>query len=111
MYPGNSERFFLLYLGLFVLGGAIVFPAWAAIDADRLPTTSRSADRRLGWFLLVVAIFLEVGLHLQGLHDPWSTSPSAPEYLADPGLFWLVKFNPWTSTREARPRALTAQSV
>lgn len=91
-YPGNSERFFLLYMALFVLGGAIVFPAWAAIDPDRLPGTSRTADRWLGWFLLVVAIFLVVGLHLRGLLDAWSASPSAPEYLADPGPFWLVKF-------------------
>ena len=91
-YPGNSERFFLLYLALFVLGGAIVFPAWAAIDPDRLPGTSRSADRWLGWFLLVVAIFLVLGLHLRGLLDAWSASPSAPDYLADPGPFWLVKF-------------------
>jgi hypothetical protein len=46
----------------------------------------------LGWFLLVVAIFLVVGLHLRGLLDAWSASPAAPDYLADPGPFWLVKF-------------------
>jgi hypothetical protein len=41
-YPGNSERV-LLYLGLFVLAGAITLRAWAATD--------RSACRRppVGW--------------------------------------------------------------
>ncbi len=43
-YPGNSERFFLLYLGLFVVAGAIAIRAWTMIDADRLPATSRWVD-------------------------------------------------------------------
>lgn len=91
-YPGNSERFFLLYLTLFILGGTIVLNAWTTITPDSLPPTSRSADRWLGWFLLVVATFLVVGLHLRGLVDALSSSPSANDYLADPGPFWLVKF-------------------
>jgi hypothetical protein len=91
-YPGNSERFFLLYLALFILGGVVASRMWAVINTDSLPATSRSADRWLGWFLLVVAAFLVVGLHLRGLVDALSASPSANDYLADPGPFWLVKF-------------------
>jgi hypothetical protein len=91
-YPGNSERFFLLYLALFILGGTVVIRMWTVINADSLPPTSRSADRWLGWFLLAVASFLVVGLHLRGLADALSASPSAGDYLADPGPFWLVKF-------------------
>ena len=39
-----------------------------------------------------MAGFLVVGLHLRGLMDALSASPSAGDYLADPGPFWLVKF-------------------
>lgn len=91
-YPGNSERFFLLYVGLFVLAGAIAVGAWGMIDSDRLPVTRPWLDRTLGIFLLVVAAFLLVGLHLPGLVDAWADQPASTEYLADPVVFWLVKF-------------------
>lgn len=91
-YPGNSERYFLLYLGLFVVAGAIAVRAWAMIDSDRLPVTKRWVDRTLGVFFLVVAAFLAVGLHLPGLIDAWADQPTSAEYLADPAVFWLVKF-------------------
>lgn len=91
-YPGNSERFFLLYVGLFVLAGAIAMRAWTMVDSDRLPTTRRGVDRALGIFFLVVAAFLLVGLHLPGLVDAWADQPISTEYLADPVVFWLVKF-------------------
>lgn len=90
-YPGNSEQFFGLYLGLFVLAGLITVSTWSYIDPTRLPGTSRRTDRVLGVFLLVVAAFLVVGLHLPGLMDVWSGQPTSPEYLADPNVFWLVK--------------------
>ncbi len=66
-YPGNSERFFLLYLGLFVVAGAIAIRSWTVIDVDRLPVTARWVDRTLAIFFLVVAMFLVVELHLPGL--------------------------------------------
>ena len=91
-YPGNSERFFLLYLGLFVLAGAIAISAWGSIDFDRLPANRRWVDRTIGTFFLVVAAFLVVGLHLPGLVDAWADQPTSTEYLADPAVFWLVKF-------------------
>jgi len=91
-YPGNSERFFLLYLGLFVLGGAIAVRAWTLIDVEKLPGTARWADRTIGVFFLVMAVFLVGGLHLPGLIDAWADQPASTEYLADPAVFWLVKF-------------------
>lgn len=91
-YPGNSERFFPLFLGLFVLAGAIAIRAWATIEPTGLPPASPWVDRALGVFALAVAAFLTVGLHLPGLLDAWSAQPASPEYLADPVLFWLVKF-------------------
>jgi hypothetical protein len=90
-YPGNSERFFLLYLGLFVLAGGIAIRAWSLMEGN-LPTPSRKMDRGLAWFLIVVAVFLTLGLHAPGLVDAWSEAPTSTEYLADPVVFWLVKF-------------------
>ncbi len=91
-YPGNSERFFLLYLGLFVLAAAIAVVAWTAIDSRALPETPRNLNVAFGWFTLAVAVFLIGGLHLPGLVDAWADQPVATEYLADPVVFWLVKF-------------------
>lgn len=90
-YGGNSERFFALHLAIFVLGGAIALKSWAAIDADRLPSMSRHGQRVLGSFVIVVAGFVLVGLHLPTLIDAWRDQPARPEYLADPGVFWVVK--------------------
>lgn len=91
-YPGNSERFFLLFVGLVILAGAVAIGAWAAIGPASLPRGSRRLNRVLGLFSLVVAAFLTFGLHLPGLMDAWSPTPSSSEYLADPVVFWLVKF-------------------
>lgn len=91
-YPGNSERFFPLFLVLFVLAGAIVVGAWHDMAGRRLPEPARGVSRVFGWFAVVIALFLTVGLHLPGLVDAWSVEPTGPEYLADPTLFWLVKF-------------------
>ncbi len=90
-YPGNSERFFSLYLALFVLAGAIAVRAWTGIDSAALPTTPRRIDRVLGWYAIIVAMFLAVGLHAPGLFDAWRDHPTSTEYLADPVVFWLVK--------------------
>jgi hypothetical protein len=49
-------------------------------------------DRTVGIFLLMVAFFLLVGVHLPGLIDAWAAEPTSTEYLADPVVFWLVKF-------------------
>jgi hypothetical protein len=91
-YPGNSERFFPLFLGLFVLAGAVAVRAWGTLDAEKLPGASRRVDRTLGGFFLVVAAFVTLGLHVPGLLDAWADQPVGAEYLADPAVFWLVKF-------------------
>ncbi|HZD24300.1 MAG TPA: hypothetical protein VE569_13005 [Acidimicrobiia bacterium] len=91
-YRGNTERFFPLFLGLFVVAGAIAIRSWRIIDPVRLPATRRWVDRTVGIFFLVVAFFLAFGLHLPGLIDAWSAEPTSTEYLADPVVFWLVKF-------------------
>ena len=90
-YEGNSERFFVLHLVIFVLGGAIALSSWASIKALRFPPMTRRSRRVLGSFVIVVAGFVLVGLHLPTLIDAWRDQPERPEYLADPGVFWVVK--------------------
>jgi len=91
-YPGNSERFFPLYVGLFLLAAAIAIPSWQAAEMGDLPATNLRVNRTIAVFFLVVAVFLTFGLHLPGLIDAWSADPISAEYLADPVVFWLVKF-------------------
>lgn len=91
-YPGNSERFFLIFVGLFVLAGAVAVGSWSGIEPERLPPPGRRTERILSGFFLVVALFLTAGLHLPGLLDAWWDQPGSSEYLADPVVFWLVKF-------------------
>ena len=91
-YPGNSEWFFPLYLGLFIVAGVIAIRAWTMMDPARLPATRRWVDRTVGIFFLVVAFFLTFGLHLPGLVDAWAAELASNEYLADPVVFWMVKF-------------------
>ena len=89
-YPGNSEQFFLFDLGLFVLGGMVAIVAWNTIDADRIPEASPRFDRVIGVILLAAAAFLLIGLHLPQLLEVWRRELTEA-YLADPGVFWLVK--------------------
>lgn len=90
-YPGNSERFFLLFVGLFVLAGFALQRAWAYVDHADLPTWPRWLARWVAVFALAVGAFLALGLHLPGLLDAWRAQPTSREMLADPALFWLVK--------------------
>ncbi len=89
-YEGNSESFFLLNLGLFVFGGVVAIGSWSAIDPVALVGTTVRFDRFLAGFLLASALFLVVGLHAPHLVAIWNGSPTE-EYLADPGVFWMVK--------------------
>jgi hypothetical protein len=89
-YPGNSEDFFLLNFGLFLLGTLVAVASWNSMDPGRLPSTSARVERILAVFLIVAAVFLLVGLHLPSLVAMWRGAPT-DEYLADPNLFWLVK--------------------
>lgn len=88
-YPGNSGYFFPLLLGLFLLCGLVLLLA-AKEPAPEVKGMSRSIDRVIGVYLLLVSAFLVLGLHLPGLLAIWRGDPPV-EYLTDPGLFWLVK--------------------
>jgi hypothetical protein len=90
-YPGNSERFFPLFLGLFLVVALVSIRAWTVVDGERLPAISSRITRLLGAFLLVMAAFLTFGLHLPTMAEVWNGGSPPPEYLADPAVFWLVK--------------------
>jgi hypothetical protein len=90
-YSGNSERFFPLFVALIVLAGIVTVQALTRLRTSELPALGRSVARRLGVFLLVVASFLTLGLHIPGLAHVFTDTPPGPEYLADPVVFWTVK--------------------
>lgn len=89
--PGNSERFFPLFLALFVLGGWIVIQGWVLTSHTTLPKPSRAMRRGAGITMLVLAAFLVMGLHLPGLADVVGGAPYDVEYTQSPAVFLIVK--------------------
>ena len=59
--PGNNEQYFLLHLGMFILGLAVIVTAWGAVDRERLAPQGRASDRRRMWVMLGVAAFIALG--------------------------------------------------
>src|SRR5664280_2488564 len=49
-------------------------------------------ERGSGIFLVVIAAFVVVGIHLPGLADALRDHPSGAAYLEMPMTFWVVKF-------------------
>lgn len=88
--PGNVERFFPLFLTVFVLAEAGVVLAWRALPAD-LPAPSPGVERTAAVALLLVALFLVGGLHLPSILAAWRDPASLTEYASSPTPFWLVK--------------------
>ena len=90
-YDGNSERWFVLFWVLVTTCAAVLVVTVPRVLRDAAPTHPRRLERFAAWYLLVVALFLFVGLHLPGLADAWRAQPTSAEYLADPVVFWMVK--------------------
>jgi hypothetical protein len=90
-YDGNAERWYPLLWLLVVACGAVVALAGARLVREPPPTPRPGLERGTGWFLLAVALFLVVGLHVPSLLDAWRDQPTSEEYLADPVAFWVVK--------------------
>jgi hypothetical protein len=92
---GNGERFFLLFVALFVLSGVVMAQAWRLAVA---PVFTDAVGRRRGALLLVLAAFVVVGMYLS--NGFVSAMADFPEFVADraaeseyeehPTAYWLV---------------------
>jgi heme/copper-type cytochrome/quinol oxidase subunit 3 len=90
--PGNVEKFSPLLLATFVLALAVIVGVTNLWSNMPLPRTSPHTDRVAGVTMLLIAAFVVVGIHLPSYVDAISAHPTGQGYLADPTVFWLVKF-------------------
>lgn len=90
--PGNIEKFSPLLLATFVLALAVIVGVANVWSTVPLPRTSPRADHVAGVTLLLIATFVVLGIHLPSYLDAVSAHPTGQGYLADPTVFWLVKF-------------------
>lgn len=90
--PGNVERFFPLFLSMFLLAAAVALLAWTQIMPGNLPPMSGRFERGSGMLLVAMAGFVVLGLHLRTLIDAMGDQPTGAAYLATPVAFWVVKF-------------------
>lgn len=88
--PGNNEDFFLLHLGLFIVGAATSGAAWNATASIRLPAGSRRSEIGAAVLMFLVAGFLLLR-YMPALAAIWQDMPGA-EYREDPIAFWLIAF-------------------
>ncbi len=92
---GNGERFFLLFVLLFALSGAVLIQAWSLAVA---PDWSPQQHRRRGITLLVLASFVVFGMYLaNGFLSAMSDFPrfvadraASSEFDEHPTAYWLV---------------------
>jgi hypothetical protein len=85
---GNNERFFLVYLALYVLAGAVGLRAWNAIEPERLPPVPQA--RLLGRVLLPLAGLLVFARYLPLLLDATRSRSLGSDYTAGPTFFWTI---------------------
>ncbi len=94
---GNGERAFLLFLGTFVLSGAVLFGAWSVACPPAWP--ERLWGRRAG-LLLALAVFVVMGMYvgngffgaLWDFPDFVADRAATSEYDEHPTAYWLVAF-------------------
>lgn len=90
--PGNVERFFPLLLAIFLLATAVVLRSWGLAQPERLPLPSRRLEQGSGIFLIIVAAYVVIGIHLPNFIDAIRDHPTGTAYLAAPTTFWVIKF-------------------
>lgn len=89
-YAGNNENAFPLLLVLVILSWTTAGVAWSAIDRETLPRiTDRTRNLLGGSLLLVGGLF--VMAWSQQVAQVIGGSTALPEYLEDPGTFWVIK--------------------
>lgn len=88
-YPGNNERFFLLFLALIVLSWPIAVRAWSALDAEP-PVPARWLLRGFGTLSILAGALLGLAWTAQ-LVPIAVTGVVGPEYLDSPSAFWTIR--------------------
>ena len=89
-YPGNNERFFLLYDALVALGWLTAARAWAALSSPPLPLAGMALRRSVAILLLAISAFFAAAWLGGAAQVLRGATPSG--YAEDPTLFWLVRF-------------------
>lgn len=103
--PGNIERFVPLFLGLFVVAGAVGAGAWAMTNPRAVPALSRRRARLIGGGLTASAVLLVVGRYVPALSDALSAHPTNAAYRASPTIFWVIA---WEDLGIVIPAMITA---
>lgn len=88
--PGNNERFFPLFIAIFVIAGIVFVIAWNQIDLSTTSTARTPANRLCGGLLAALGVFLVVGRYVPGLADAMAAKPTSTDYLAGPTIYWTV---------------------
>jgi hypothetical protein len=89
-YAGNNENAYPLLLGIIILSWATAAAAWSALDRRAVPHLSDRVRKGLGVAFLLVGV-LFVLTWSQQIAQVISGSTALPEYLDDPGTFWVIK--------------------
>ena len=87
--PGNNEQFFLLHLGLLLVGIAVLLLSWQAVDRIHLLPNTTASDRRRSWILVGAAVFILLRW-LPFLPQLVRGSPTATEWTDNPTAFLLI---------------------
>ena len=92
-YPGNNERFFLLYLVIIVVAWVVAAWGWSAMG-DAPPRPSRRLARRAGLLFIAGGLLMSVAWLLQLATIAVDGSLSQADALAydeSPTAFWVVR--------------------
>jgi hypothetical protein len=93
-YPGNNERFFLLFLALIILSWTTAARAWVSLDRQP-PQLSRRLRRAFGTVLVLAAGVIGSAWLVQLLELAMTGTLSSPAdalaYADSPSAFWTIR--------------------
>jgi hypothetical protein len=88
-YPGNNERFFVLFLALIIVSWVCAVRGWSALDVSP-PAPSTSMRRAIGVVMLLGGGL--IGLAWMAQLVPIAlTGNVGPDYLDSPSAFWTIR--------------------
>lgn len=88
-YPGNSERFLPLHIGLLALGGTVAVAAWSALESAPPPIPTPRLRAAAAIALLVPSALF--ALNWLGQLAAYTGGERSQAYRDDPILWWLIK--------------------